>query len=72
MSPGPPGRNHSLRWAGTSGQEAFPAVFVSPLGAQVTELPSQKPQSPLLFSTFEDTNAFVESGDSEISLEGSN
>ena len=39
----------------TSGQENFPAVIKSPLGAQAILLSTQKSQSLLLFSTFEVT-----------------
>ena len=39
----------------TSGQETFPVVVKSPLGAQAILLSTQKSQSLLLFSTFEVT-----------------
>ena len=46
----------------TSGQDTFPEVLKSPLGAQAILLSTQKSQSLLLFSTFEVTMYLWEVG----------
>ena len=67
MSPGPPERNNSLRWGGTSGQEA---VFKSAWDAQVTTTYSKVLESSVFLSLLEH-ECILGVGNSEAFLEGS-